>query len=197
MEFGAVDLSGYGAAAGGRLPCEEPCIRVRVLAERHDASRTCAARGGGQPIEIVVVPVQHDRAARLETFENLGLGVGDSVEAGEEFGVSLGDCSDQRGMRTGQTGQRADLAGMIHPDLEYAVGGALRQTREAERDADMVVEIACAGECGAAACERTRKHLLGSGLANAASDRNDVGSAPLTGTAGQGAEALEGIDDQQ
>ena len=186
IELGAVDRSGHGAAGGGGLPCEEPRIRARVLTERHDVSRACAARGGGQPIEMVVVPVQHGRAARLETFENLGLGVGDSVEAGEEFGVSRGDCGDQHGMRTGQTGERADLAGMIHPDLEHAVGGALRQTSEAERHADMVVEIACAGERGAAACERTRKHLLGSGLADAASDRNDVGRAPLTDPARPG-----------
>ena len=52
-------------------------------------------------------------------------------------------------MRLDLAGQRLDLAGMIHADLEHAVARLARQAGQADRHADMVVEDAVLAEVGA------------------------------------------------
>ena len=90
-----------------------------MLAERNDAADAGILRAPLQPRELRVVAVDHRRAARLEPEEDFRLGVGDSLERAEEFQMHRLDGGDDRYMRAHQPGQRLDLAGMVHADLEH------------------------------------------------------------------------------
>ena len=59
-------------------------------------------------------------AARLEAVEDLGLRVGDGFDDAEVFEMHRRDRGDHRDMRPHHRGQRRDLAGMVHADLEDA-----------------------------------------------------------------------------
>ena len=72
------------------------------------------------------------RPARLEAEEDLGLRVGDRFDRAEMFDVDGRDRRHQRDMRPRHAGERRDLAGVVHADLEHA---------EARRSAGMRASV--------------------------------------------------------
>src|SRR5215831_12018891 len=79
------------------------------------------------------------RSARRDGFENLCLRVGNSIAIAKEFEMRRRYRRDQRDMRTNETGERTDLAEMVHADLEHAVHRIARHRGKAEWNAPMIV----------------------------------------------------------
>ena len=87
-------------------------------------------------------------------------------------------------MRLDLAGQRLDLAGMVHADLEHAVARLARQAGEADRHADMVVEARRAGRGRRLGRQHGAQRVLGAGLADRAGDAGDPRrAAPAAGAA--------------
>ena len=111
-----------------------------IAAEADDAAPRRALRARfASSAKCVIVAVEDRRAAGLQPLENLGLRLGDGLDAVEEFDMDRRDRGDDRGMRADELGQRRDFAGMVHADLEDGVIGIARQPRERQRHAPMIV----------------------------------------------------------
>ena len=80
-------------------------------------------------------------------------------------------------MRAHQLGERRDLAGMVHADLEHGVFGARPAARERQRHAPVIVVGGGRGMRLAVGGEREAQRLLGAGLADRAGDGDDLGRA--------------------
>ena len=94
------------------------------------------------------------------------------------------DVGDDADMGLDLAGQRLDLAGMVHADLEHAVARVARQAGEADRHADMVVVARRAGRGRRLGREHGAQRVLGAGLADRAGDAGDArGAARAAGTA--------------
>ena len=76
--------------------------------------------------------------------------------------------------------ERADLARVIHPELDDRDVRRVAQLEQRQRQADVVVQIARVPEHAVARVEELRRHFLGRRLAGAAGDRHDraAGAAP-------------------
>ena len=154
---------------------QQPRVRLGMVAERHDA-RSARRRGGlGELHELAIVAVEHGSAARLEAKEDFRLGVGDFLQRAEIFQMHRRDRRDDRHMRAHQFGQRRDLAGMVHADLEHRVFGARRTSGQRQRHAPMIVVGGGRGVRLAVGGEREQQRLLGRGLADRAGDGDDLG----------------------
>ena len=170
-------------------------VAARVGAEGPDPADASGSRMGHQAREMGIVPVEDGGARRVHAFEDLGLGVGDPVDAVEKLQMDGRDRGDDRHLRLGHAGQRPDLAGVVHPQLEDTVVGVGGQARQAERDAQMVVEIAGRRGGRALAGQGHAQRLLGPGLADRAGDRGDPGPAAQAAEPPKGLQGRKGIGD--
>ena len=149
---------------GGRLDPE----RHHAAAERADPR--------GDPRIVGVGDEQRRRAGPLE---DLGLGVGDRVERGEEAEVRFADVRPHADVRLGHAHQRADLPRVIHAQFDDGHLRPLPQLDERQRQPDVVVEIPAVADHAVPHLEKFARHFLGRGLAGAAGDRHDFRSRRL------------------
>ena len=56
------------------------------------------------------------------------------------FNMRRSDMGDDGAMRPHHAHQRINLTGMVHADLENAIGAILRHARKAQRHTDVIVE---------------------------------------------------------
>ena len=136
-----------------------------------------------------IVGVEHRHAAGGETLQHLGLGGRDRLHRIEELEVHRRDHRDDGHVRTRERGQRAQLAGGRHPQLQHGRGVLGGQPEERQRQAVPVVQVAFGLEHRAPRGEERRRHLLGGGLSRRARDGHDrdVGGGPyVVGQVGQG-----------
>ena len=89
-------------------------VGVGVDPEGHDPARKPC--GPFQDARVVGIRDEHVRA--VGRLENLGLGVGDRLGGGEEAQVGIADVGPHPHFRLGDTDERPDLAGVIHPELD-------------------------------------------------------------------------------
>ena len=106
---------------------------VGALAEAEgEDARRMGPRRRGEPVAVRAVVGDDRGAAGLQPLEDLALGVGDLVLAGEELAVGGGDGGDDGDVRPHQPGQRGELAGMVHAHLEHAEARRARHPRQAD-----------------------------------------------------------------
>ena len=134
----------------------------------------CALRRGGEPRRNGVVAVEDRGAARAPCRRRSRPWRRRSPRPREEAEMRRLDRGDDRHVRAHQPRQRVDLAGMVHAHLEHAALRVARHARQRQRHAPMVVEAAGRGDGAALALERALQRLLGSGLADAAGDADDL-----------------------
>ena len=145
-----------------------------------------------------MVGVEHDRAARLEPEEDLGLRLGDGADRGEELEMRRRDSSDNRDVRTNQLDQRRDLAGVVHADLEYGVLGFARHAGEHQRHTPVIVERLDRPVRRAGRRQHRADRFLRTSLAGAAGDGDNQRLAAGSRGAAERAKRFERIvDDDQ
>ena len=109
--------------------------------------------------------------------EDLGLGIGDFVDAGEMLEVNGRHGGDERDVRADLRHQRGDLAGVVHADLEDAEARAGRHAGERQRHTPVVVEGGGRGVRLAGIGHHQRQAFLGAGLAHRPGDGDDAALA--------------------
>ncbi len=188
---------------GGR---HRPAFAADRISGAHVGALACAEgddaggirlRRGDQPVAIRIVERDDGGAAFLQPFENLGLGVGNLLLAGEIFAMGRGDGGDERDVGPHQPGQSGKLAGMVHAHFEHAEAGVARHPRQAQRHPGMIV-VALDRTVGAArrgAVERGVERFLGAGLADRAGDADHPGAAARAGGAAQRGERGHRVGD--
>ncbi len=142
------DLEDQRAAPGARpgprwsrpitSTCSSAVVAGPALAEG-DEARPGGAGGGAQDRGGGEIAVQHRDPARLQPFEDRGLLAGDALEAVEGLQMRGGHGGDHRHVRARQAGQRRDLAGVVHADLDHRELGVARHPRQRQRHAPVVV----------------------------------------------------------
>ena len=158
------DVGAVGAAVGA----DQPDIRVLAASETDDP---CARGLGlvGAEIEMCIVAVQHrEPAVLLQALEDLAFGLGDLLQVAEMPDMGFLDIGDDGEVGPDQAGQGGDFADMVHAELEHGILCVLREPGEAERRADMIVQVSGAGMHRAEDGKCRRQRILGAGLADAA-----------------------------
>ena len=174
-QLALADARGDEAAAGIQ---PHRLDRVNVggaIQPKGDDARGMGLCGRDQPVAVRAV-MGHDRdTARLQSLEDLPLGVGDRRLVAKELGVRGRDRGDDRDVRADQRGQVRQLARVVHPHLEHARARVGRHPRQAERHAGMVVvALDRAMHLPAPApVEAGEQRLLRAGLADRAGDADD------------------------
>ena len=143
----------------------------RVDAERHDAAgeRDESAATIRSSSALATSTVE-----RRGALENLGLRVGDGVDRREEPQMRLADVGPDPDVRFSDAHQRADFAGVIHPQFDDRDLRPLPQLDERQRQPDVVVEVPAVADHAIPRREKLRRHFLRRGLAGAAGDRHDL-----------------------
>ena len=88
--------------------------------------------------------------------------------------MRLADVRPHPDVRLGDAHQRADLAGVIHPQFDDRNLRPLPQLDQRQRQPDVVVEVPAVADHPVARREKLRRHFLRRGLARAAGDRHDL-----------------------
>ena len=73
------------------LHIDQPRIGRPIGAESRNMTRRRAARRGGETAKLIIVAIEDGDAARNQTGEDLGLRVGDGLDACEEFEMDRRD----------------------------------------------------------------------------------------------------------
>jgi hypothetical protein len=127
-----------------------------------------------QQLKIRRVGGQHGHAAGLQATQDRRLLARDRLDASQVADMRRRDCRDHRDVRTGEAGERSDLAWLVHADLGDVEPRVLGQARQGERHAPMVVVGGDRRVGARLRGERGAQHLLGRGLADAAGDRGEA-----------------------
>ncbi len=98
-----------------------------VLADAHD---------------VLVVGVGDDGSRHREVLEQLAFGGGDLLDRAEELDVHRRDVRVDADRRPQESRDLGDLAGVVHPHLADDDFGVVGHVVEAERSADLIVEVA-------------------------------------------------------
>lgn len=123
-----------------------------------------------------------------KAFDDLPLGLGDLLAAAELADVGGADVQYETDLRRDQTGEVADVADIAGAHFEDEVLGVLAGSQRGQRQADLVVEIACRVDGGAFALEELGDEVLGAGLAGRAGERDRGGAEAFDDGAREGAE---------
>ena len=107
--------------SGLQRHAQQAGVGLCLLAERDDARDAGGFGGFFQPRILRVVAVEHRGAAGLDAQEDLGLGVGDFFQRAEKLQMHRRDGGDDGDVRAHEFGERRDLAGMVHADLEHGI----------------------------------------------------------------------------
>ena len=100
-------------------------VRVLRKTERDDVCAT-GAGGVGEPLEVIVVPIENRGSTGFQTFEDLGLGVRNRLHCSQVFEVGCFDRRYDGDVRAHGLRQRTNLPGVVHADLEDAESGLFR-----------------------------------------------------------------------
>ena len=154
----------------------QPPIRALGRPERD------GALGGGRARAVGVPQPRPARAEPREDRRLLPRDAGNPVR--ERLQVDRPDIRHQRDVGRGKGGQRRDLAGMVHPDLDHAERGVAGQLRQGQRHAPVIVEALHRGVDAPLPAQHVGQHLLGRRLAHAARHRDDARARPRPPRAG-------------
>ena len=90
-------------------------------------------------VECLNVAIDDRDAALDQAGKNLGLGQSNGLDIDEMFEMDRRDIGDDRHMWAHHADQRRDFAGVTHADLEHGVTRLLRQARQHQRHAPMII----------------------------------------------------------
>jgi hypothetical protein len=153
-------------------------MRALIFAETDNMRDVGLARQLAKQLRTRIVAVEDRIAARLDAFENLGLGAGDLVEVAELAEMSFRNQRNDRDMWPHELRERADFARIVHADFEYRVVAFPRRARQTQRHAPVIIERLGGGMHLADGRQGMTQRLLGAGLAGRAGDRDDLGIRP-------------------
>ena len=126
----------------------------------------------------VLAPIRSSSALATSTvcrrgvFENLGFRVRDGVDGAKEPHVRIADIGPDADVRPGDADERANLARVVHAQLDDSHVRPRRQPDERQRQPDVVVEIPVVSHHAILRFQKRRCHFLRRGLARAAGDRH-------------------------
>ena len=146
-----------------------------------------------QPLVVLAVAIEHGHCTLGHAGEQAGLLVGDRLFRAHEADMRRSDIGHDADMGLDLAGQRLDLAGMVHADLEHAVARFARQAGQADGHADMVVERGRAGRGRRLGRQHGAQRILGAGLADRAGDAGDARLAAPAGSAAETFQRLHGV----
>ena len=155
------------SATRSRNSIEQPHIGVSRPAKA-DCGDTELVRCRLDPRMVRAIGGNDRGAARLQPFEDFGLGIGNRLFTAEHFDMRRSNRGDHRDVRADLRGQRGDLSRVVHTHFKHAELAARSHPGQAERNADMVV-IALDGAvrpAPARSIERSKDGLFHAGLAD-------------------------------
>ena len=142
---------------------------------------------------MLIVLVDEDAPARsAEKVVELAFGADDTLERSETFEMRSADVGDQATIRAGDSAEVAYLAGVVRAHFDDGHLVRLREAKQREGYADVVVEVALRAERAEASGEDSGHELLCRRLAVRAGDAND---GCVECFAMQSGEALQGLED--
>ena len=92
--------------------------------------------------DIFVIGIQDGSGAGVKLLDQLVFGAGDVGDGGKEFQVHRRDVGHHSYVRVRQLGQRCDLAGMRHAELDDRDLVLRLQFQQLQWQAEMIVKIA-------------------------------------------------------
>jgi hypothetical protein len=170
---------------------------ARALAPEPDHAPGVAP---AHPQQVLVVGVEHRHAAGPEPLQDLGLGLGDGLQRVEELQVHGGHAGDHGHVGLRQPRQLAQLAGVVHAQLQHGRALLREQPQQCQRQAVPVVQVALGLEHRAERAQQGRRDLLGGGLADrAGDDQHGQPRRPARGAreVGQGARGVRHAHESQ
>ena len=191
----AMDRGHNVAARILQVARKEPHVRGVASAESDDARHAKTPRMSGQTLVVAIVAIEHRDRIGLHAGEQAGFLVGDRLFRAHVTDMRRLDVGDHADMGLDQPGQRLDLAGMVHADLEHAVPRVARQAREADRHADVVVVAGDAGRGRRLCRQQGTQSVLGAGLADGAGDAGDARRAAAAAGVSQIGQGLHRVGD--
>ena len=135
---------------------------VAVDAEGHDAPAQSAAAARAILSSSAFAT---STVAGVGAFEDLGLRVGDGIDRVKESQMRFADVGPHPYVRFGDAYQRADFAGVIHPQFDDGNLRPLPQLDERQRQPDVVVEVSPVANDAVPRREKLPRHFLRRGLA--------------------------------
>ena len=126
--------------------------RLRTAVARTSASRsipkvTTRPRKTRHPLrDPVVVGIGDEHGRRRGALEDLGLRVGDGIHRVKEAQMRFADVGPHPYIRFSDAHERADFAGVIHPQFDDGNLRPLPQLDERQRQPDVVIEVSAVAD---------------------------------------------------
>src|SRR5258708_7673688 len=174
------------------------CMDVGIAAAEGNDPVGTAPRGLYQPVPVRGVVGNDGDAFSFQSFENLGLGVGDCRFGAKIFDMSWRNCGDERDMRANFARQGSDFALVAHTHFQDRKLGVARHPGKAEGHAGMVVVTfrRSMNLARPVALKRSVKRLLRACLSNRAGNSKDHCLTSLTRSSSERLKRFETVVDQ-
>ena len=157
-----------GELAAVRAPGDIGRAHVRCFASsEQDRPSRISLR---ETANALIVGVENGDAIRGQRFDQLVFRAGDAFDRIETLDVRRADIGDHADVRLGYAREIANFAGMVHADFEHSHLRVVRHIEDAQRHADVVVEITARLANAQRRREQRRDGLFGHRLAGAAGD---------------------------
>src|SRR5262249_33455240 len=134
------DLRGDAGAFRMQDKALDPDLGVAMMTEADNSAQPRPLRRTGKSIEKRRIAIDDRTAAFLDSEKYLRLGIGDLFKRVKISKMAWRDRGDDRDMGPHHSDKRSDLAGVVHSNLEYRIGGISRHARQRQGHAPMVVE---------------------------------------------------------
>ena len=142
-----------------------------------------------------IVGIGHHRAAIGNTRQQLGLGFGNGIKAGEIFEVHGAHIGEHRDVRPTQAAHAGQLAGCGHAHFRHHPLAVFLNTQQSQRETEEVVVVARAFFGAEALAEERRDQLLGGGFAGRAGNAHQVTRHLAADGAGECVQRFERVAD--
>ena len=126
-----------------------------------------------QDCSMFDVGIDHRHAARSKPFEYRGFLDSNFGDVRECLKVNGGNCCDQCYVRACKLGQRGNLSGMVHADLDHGIIGVDRHPCQCQGNTPVIVVALDRCMCPPLICEDRQQHFLGGRFAYATGHRRD------------------------
>ena len=155
------------------------CANIGQLAEP-EADATHVVDERRPVVEVTVVCIENRGHRAFLVLQDFTLGARYALDRPESLEVSRTSVGNDNNVRGGESRQIGDLAGMIGAHFDHCEPVVLVDSREHQRHADVVVEVAVRGERRSLAAETGGDKLLERRLAIASrnADNRHVAFAP-------------------